>query len=187
MPYKNPSKQRAFQKKWIAKRRSDHFKGKHCARCGKAISSKTAELDHKKPQHQQDKHKIWSLKKSKIKKATKGTQILCSACHKKKTKKDIGKMHENTNVAVAKVTMRYLMETFLFTEKECKDTIKGGLADGKCDSDFDKKELAMGAEDEGSEHTKGNDKKSKERAKEIAKDHLTKDPKYYTHLKQKGL
>lgn len=55
-----------------------------------------------------------------------------------------------------------------------EDKVKGGLADKMPDSDFDKKQLEKGAEEEGSEHTDDPDI-----AKEIAKDHLSKDPNYY--------
>ena len=60
------------------------------------------------------------------------------------------------------------------------DLIPGGLADGLPDSDFDPKELEMGIEDEGGEHTN-----SKKKAREIAKDHLAKNPKYYTDIAKK--
>jgi 5-methylcytosine-specific restriction endonuclease McrA len=87
MPYKDDDKQRDFQKKWVAKRRSDHFKGKKCASCGKAITAKTAELDHKKAKMNRTGHKIWSREKKDRDKEIKKTQILCTACHKKKTAK----------------------------------------------------------------------------------------------------
>lgn len=92
MPYKDPSKQREFQRKWIHKRRVDHFKGKKCARCGKAVSSSTADLDHKTPKRNTDGHKIWSHSKENRSKEIKKTQILCKSCHKKKSKKDKQKM-----------------------------------------------------------------------------------------------
>ena len=53
------------------------------------------------------------------------------------------------------------------------DQIPGGLGDNRPDSDFDPKQLAKGIEIE-KEHT--NDP---EKAKEIAKDHLTEVPNYY--------
>jgi 5-methylcytosine-specific restriction endonuclease McrA len=87
MPYKSPEKQRNFQKKWIAKRRADHFKGKKCASCGKEVSSKTADLDHKKAKMNRTGHKIWSREKKDRSKEIKKTQILCKACHKRKTAK----------------------------------------------------------------------------------------------------
>jgi predicted GNAT family acetyltransferase len=57
------------------------------------------------------------------------------------------------------------------------ERIKGGLADKKKPSDFDKKKLKAGAKVE-SEHT--SDKKV---AQEIAMDHLTEDKNYYKKLK----
>jgi len=92
MPYKDPAKQREFQRKWIHKRRVDHFKGKKCARCGKPVSSSTADLDHKTPKRNRDGHKIWSHSKENRSKEIKKTQILCKSCHKKKSKKDKQKM-----------------------------------------------------------------------------------------------
>lgn len=63
--------------------------------------------------------------------------------------------------------LRYIIES---------EVIPGGLASGKQDSDFDPKALAKGTKVE-LEHT------SDERvAKEIAKDHLSEDPKYYDKL-----
>lgn len=62
--------------------------------------------------------------------------------------------------------------------KESKDYIPGGLADGRPAKDFDPKQIEMGIEIE-FEHT--NDRK---KAREIAKDHLAEDPKYYTKLKK---
>jgi hypothetical protein len=57
-----------------------------------------------------------------------------------------------------------------------EDKIPGGLGDNKKDSQFDQTQLEMGVKVE-MEHT--NDPK---KAREIAKDHLTEDPKYYTKL-----
>lgn len=85
MPYKNPGEQRKFQRKWVAKRRADHFRGKKCANCGKKVSSSTADLDHKKAKMNRTGHKIWSREKKDRTKEIKKTQILCKACHKKKT------------------------------------------------------------------------------------------------------
>lgn len=59
-----------------------------------------------------------------------------------------------------------------------EDKIPGGLSDGVPDSKFDKKELAQGMEEE-TEHTS-----DPSIAKEIAKDHLTEDTKYYDKLKR---
>lgn len=56
-----------------------------------------------------------------------------------------------------------------------------GASKNDPDSKFDKKELMMGIEVE-MEHT---DKRAE--AKEIAKDHLRENPKYYTELKKSGI
>lgn len=54
-----------------------------------------------------------------------------------------------------------------------QDILHGGLGDNKPDSSFDPKELSMGEKHE-TEHTDNS-----LIAKEIAKDHLSEDPKYY--------
>lgn len=70
-------------------------------------------------------------------------------------------------------------EKFIKLRKsEWKDKLKGGKADKKSPKDFDKQALAQGTRHE-SEHTK-----DKKLAMEIAMDHLTEDPKYYSKLKQ---
>lgn len=61
-------------------------------------------------------------------------------------------------------------------KKVIKDKISGGKADKRSPSDFDQEQLALGIGIE-REHTK-----NKELAQEIAMDHLSEDPKYYTHL-----
>ena len=115
MPYKNAAEQREFQRKWVAKRRADHFKGKKCKSCGKPISSKTADLDHKKPHGNTEKidHRLWSLKDSKRKAKLKGMQILCKACHKKKTAKDLKNMAEEIKT-LAQEPMQDLKHVSIF-------------------------------------------------------------------------
>ncbi|NIT79606.1 MAG: hypothetical protein GWN58_33150 [Anaerolineae bacterium] len=58
-----------------------------------------------------------------------------------------------------------------------KDKLPGGLGDKKTDEDFSKEQLDMGQKVE-MEHTT-----DPEVAREIARDHLTEDPEYYTKLK----
>lgn len=60
--------------------------------------------------------------------------------------------------------------------KSNKDRLKGGKADNIPDSKFDKMELKLGQKHE-KEHTK-----DPNLAKEIAKDHIVEDPKYYDKL-----
>lgn len=63
-----------------------------------------------------------------------------------------------------------------------REKLKGGQGDNRPDADFDPKQLAIGVEDETGEHTP-----NKQVGKEIAKDHLTKDPNYYRKLKAAGI
>jgi hypothetical protein len=65
---------------------------------------------------------------------------------------------------------------WLFKDEE-SNILPGGKGDNLSEDDADKNELAMGLKVE-MEHTT-----SKKIAKEIALDHLSEDPKYYTKLK----
>ena len=67
--------------------------------------------------------------------------------------------------------------TYGFT-KRAKELIVGGKADGKPSSDFPADQIAKGKKVE-REHTN-----NPAMAEEVAKDHLTEDKKYYTHLKE---
>ena len=68
--------------------------------------------------------------------------------------------------------MKYLKTILEFR----KDAIKGGKGDKTSKKDIDPKQLLVGTEVE-KEHTK-----DKEKAEEIAIDHLEEKPKYYTKL-----
>jgi hypothetical protein len=81
--------------------------------------------------------------------------------HKKTSIKDLA----HVRTSVAKTAHR-------------KDRLPGGLADDASPEDFDPDELELGVNTE-SEHTT-----DKSLAREIAMDHLTEDPKYYTKLKK---
>ena len=73
----------------------------------------------------------------------------------------------------------YLARKGVKTAKRApREFILGGLADGKRCSEFPQDQLKKGIKVE-MEHT--NDPKI---AREIAKDHLTEDPKYYDHLEE---
>jgi hypothetical protein len=65
--------------------------------------------------------------------------------------------------------------------REIGEALQGGKGDGKKVTDFDPEQLAMGVEVE-MEHTDDSDE-----ALQIAMDHLTEDPEYYTKLKKAGL
>lgn len=63
-------------------------------------------------------------------------------------------------------------------EEEEENQLEGGIGDETDPDELDQEELAMGEKVE-LEHTT-----DPAIAKEIATDHLTEDPKYYTHLKE---
>lgn len=83
MTYKDPEKQREYQRLWIAKRRSDFFSEKRCAVwwCG---STTNLELDHIDPKKKVS-HNIWSWTKERREAEISKCQILCEPCHMDKT------------------------------------------------------------------------------------------------------
>lgn len=85
-------------------------------------------------------------------------------------------MHADMTVAERSAVMNTVGK--LRVKKTAKDELPGGKADNIPDSKFNKKDLEEGSKHE-KEHTKDPDKK-----KEIAKDHLVEDTKYYDKLKK---
>ena len=77
MPYKDPDKQREYQRKWVAEKRATFFKDKKCANCG---STEDLELDHIHPSLKW-KHRIWSYSWKNIMKEVSKCQVLCHDCH----------------------------------------------------------------------------------------------------------
>lgn len=70
------------------------------------------------------------------------------------------------------------MNWYRFLKRSFEDKLPGGLADKKKPTDFNPQALQKGIQVE-LEHTK-----DKNLAQEIAMDHLTEDPEYYTKLLQ---
>lgn len=81
MAFKDKNKQRAYNREWVKKRRTEYLKDKICALC----NSKTdLEIDHIVPSTKIS-HKIWSWSQQRRDEELKKCQILCKACHRKKT------------------------------------------------------------------------------------------------------
>ncbi len=81
MPYKDPEKQREYQRQWIANRREDFFSDKWCVECG---SIENLELDHINSSTKVS-HNIWSWSEERRDVELAKCQVLCHDCHKKKT------------------------------------------------------------------------------------------------------
>lgn len=81
MPYKDPEKQKEYQKKWMAKRREAWRSGKRCIQCG---SYEDIQLDHKDPS-QKVSHRIWSWSLTRREAEIAKCQPLCRKCHRIKT------------------------------------------------------------------------------------------------------
>jgi len=85
MGFGDPDRQRAFCRDWTRSRRAAWFAGKRCAICG---SEKRLELDHIDPA-QKISHRIWSWKAPRFAVEVAKCQVLCSVCHKEKTRTEI--------------------------------------------------------------------------------------------------
>lgn len=88
MPYKDKSKQRDYQRRWIQDRRTQFLRDHMCCLCGK---SSKLELDHIDPK-QKVSHRIWSWSAKKRVSEISKCQILCEACHMAKTRRDLSLM-----------------------------------------------------------------------------------------------
>lgn len=70
-----------YQRNWMRNRRRQYFKDKQCCKCG---SRDHMELDHIDPALKVE-HKIWSWSKRRRDEELLKCQILCRACHKRKS------------------------------------------------------------------------------------------------------
>jgi hypothetical protein len=85
MPYKDPDKQREYTRKWIAERRRVWLENNGpCVKCG---SDENLQVDHVDPKLKIS-HKVWSWSEKRRNTELAKCQILCSNCHKKKTKSE---------------------------------------------------------------------------------------------------
>lgn len=78
---------RKYQRAWLAGRRATFFSDKYCVNCG---STDRLELDHIDPALKLD-HKIWAWRAVRQAEEIAKCQVLCNACHKKKTAEYLGR------------------------------------------------------------------------------------------------
>lgn len=86
VPYKDPGRQREYQRVWLANRRAEYFADKVCVRCGK---DKHLDIDHVDPM-QKVSHRIWAWSRKRREAELAKCQVLCRDCHNAKTAIDMG-------------------------------------------------------------------------------------------------
>lgn len=81
MPYKDPNKQKEYQRNWVKSRRLKFMRNKVCADCGEGTN---LEIHHNVPDTKVS-HKIFSWSEKRFKSEIKKCSILCNECHKYRT------------------------------------------------------------------------------------------------------
>ena len=83
MPYKDPNKQREYQRKRTSLKRLQYIAelGGKCKWCN---STDNLQFDHIKPELKTS-HRIWSWSDERIRKELDKCQLLCHSCHVEKT------------------------------------------------------------------------------------------------------
>ena len=102
MGYKDPERQREYQRVWIAKRREKWLDDKSCVICG---STDRLEIDHI-DRSQKWKHNFWSYSWDKINAELAKCQVLCWKHHKDKTVSELKRQEpyeHGTNLGYAKM------------------------------------------------------------------------------------
>lgn len=79
MPMKTKDEQREYQRKWMAARRAEYFKGKFCVRC---FSTERLEIHHVNPESKIT-NAVWSWRNERRQEELNKCEILCYKCHKK--------------------------------------------------------------------------------------------------------
>jgi 5-methylcytosine-specific restriction endonuclease McrA len=86
MPYKDPERQREYQRLRSAKTRADWLAGRSCKVCG---SIKRLEVDHIDPDKKVS-HRVWSWSNQRREIELSKCQVLCHTHHVEKTNRDNG-------------------------------------------------------------------------------------------------
>lgn len=82
MPYKDPDKQRAFQRVRVAARRRAYLRGKVCVDCGERDPA-VLEFDHIDPT-EKDSHRIWSWATARLEAELAKCEVRCRPCHQER-------------------------------------------------------------------------------------------------------
>lgn len=81
MPYKDPEKQREYQRNYVAAARANYLAGKCCVNCG---STDRLEIDHV-DRSAKVSHRVWSWSPERRAIELAKCQVLCYTCHKIRT------------------------------------------------------------------------------------------------------
>lgn len=81
MPYKDPEKQREYQRLWLAQRREAFFSDKSCVDCGR---KEDLEIDHVDPKLKIN-HRVWSWSRQRRETELAKCVVRCVGCHQQKT------------------------------------------------------------------------------------------------------
>lgn len=87
MGYRDPERQRQYQRERAARFRSEYLFGKYCVKCG---STERLEIDHINPATKID-NAIWSWSKVRREAELAKCQVLCHDCHLLKTKSELSR------------------------------------------------------------------------------------------------
>lgn len=79
MAYSDPVAQRAYQRKWVNRRRAAFFNGKTCEWCA---SREGLELHHRDP-NKKVSHAIWSWGEARRLAEIAKCVVICSVCHRR--------------------------------------------------------------------------------------------------------
>jgi hypothetical protein len=96
MPMKTADEQRAYQLRWVTKRRTDWItENGPCKKCG---SSESLEVDHIDPSTKSmHPAQIWGRREEERRKELAKCQVLCKPCHRKKTNSELRRAPCGTN------------------------------------------------------------------------------------------
>jgi hypothetical protein len=136
LPYKDPARQREYQRIYAAEKRRKFFIGKTCVRCGTANE---LTIDHIDP-ITKISHNVWSWSETRRNAELEKCQILCWPCHKTKThlsgekargdasgsaKLSSEDVLEIRSLVQSGVSMRSVAYMFLVDEKSIRELIAG--------------------------------------------------------------
>lgn len=120
MPYKDKTKQLAYQNAWIKRRRLDWLvENGPCVLCG---SDDRLQVDHIDPS-KKNTHRIWSYSKSKRDLELAKCRALCYSCHSRKSASECLKGEDNPRTTLTNLQVAHIKTEFLAGVRQ-RDLVK---------------------------------------------------------------